>query len=329
MERQRNPVLAFLACLACLCLSGAAAACSNSSTSGTPSVPTHPQGSVVAVDSVGQRPFGVAISGSGTVYFTRLDDSTTIYGSIANFTFPDSIRVGDVPTDVAFTLDGATAFVSNQMDNTVGVVNVAAHTQTSTLSVSNSAYRVRVNGAGTKLYATTAGTLMHIFNAATLAPIKTVTLPAQANGLTFDSTGNFLYVSSQSAGSITKLDANADTVLQTFPVGPRPEDIAISLDGTEMWVADETLGVQIYALPSFTLTTTLSGTVGAWGLAMTPDGTQVYVTLPSAGGAIFYDRATMAVVRSYLAGVPRRIAFDHFGDHAAIADELYGAVLIQ
>jgi len=71
-------------------------------------------------------------------------------------------------------------------------------------------------------------------------------------------------------------------------------------------------------------TLTATGTFPAYylfGMALTPDGQQLYAA-SSSGTLTIIDRATRTVVNSlYLGGTPRRIAFDEKGFTAVVANE--------
>jgi DNA-binding beta-propeller fold protein YncE len=61
---------------------------------------------------------------------------------------------------------------------------------------------------------------------------------------------------------------------------------------------------------------------GGFGIAVTRDETQIWITAPATGELLVVDRASRAIVaRIALGGRPRRIAFDQSGNTAVIADE--------
>jgi YVTN family beta-propeller protein len=101
------------------------------------------------------------------------------------------------------------------------------------------------------------------------------------------------------------------------------QDVAIAPDETEVYAASENGWVDV--LDAATLERkrriVLRGE-SPFGLAVTPDGAQLYVTSPGTGHLVIVDRATGGVVRAIkLSGVPRRVAFDNSGATAVIANE--------
>src|SRR5207244_11677892 len=65
-------------------------------------------------------------------------------------------------------------------------------------------------------------------------------------GLTFNRDGTLLYAGSRAAGTVIEYSVTANLLLRTIPVGAQPQGVAVSPDGTELYVADET-GFQLLA----------------------------------------------------------------------------------
>ena len=61
---------------------------------------------------------------------------------------------------------------------------------------------------------------------------------------------------------------------------------------------------------------------GGFGLAVTPDQSQVWITAPAAGRVLVVGRTSRPIRSTIdLGGIPRRLAFDQSGALVAIADE--------
>jgi YVTN family beta-propeller protein len=122
-------------------------------------------------------------------------------------------------------------------------------------------------------------------------------------------------------------------VARVFVVGGEPQGIAVSLNGTELYVADEagTGHIDVYDLVGETLESSIpsgatSSLGGPFGLAMSPDGAMVYVgviTTEGPGLIQVIDTGTRTIERTInsCGGMPRRIAFGFSGGLAVIADE--------
>ena len=177
---------------------------------------THPAGTLYARTMLTGRPFGVAVSTAGTVYVTRLDAD-----SLARFDLPDTtlragVRVGLVPTDVAFDPAGATAFVSNQFDGTLGIVSTSGNTQVATVSLGGGdPFKVAVAPGGSRVYVgTNVGTVV-VVDPVARAVVRTVGVGLDPNGLAFHPDGRHLYASNHGSGSISELLSDSAGWLRT------------------------------------------------------------------------------------------------------------------
>jgi YVTN family beta-propeller protein len=280
-----------------------------------------------ATDSVGKRPFGVALNAAGVVLLGRQDGNNVVRGTLTNFTFPVGITAGDDPGTLAMSPDGTKALVSNFNDAAVGVIDVASNIQTNTVNVASSPYQVGYLPDGTKFYVGTGEDGVKVFNASTLAAGPTIAAGTSLNGMAFNASGSRLYVSSIDGKNVVEINTASDAILRALPVGARPQEIAISKDGTELWVADELDGIQVYSVTNGALMETIPYSDGAFGMAMSPDGTTICVTFPKRGVVAIVDRATRALRDVFLAGVPRRAVFSSDGTKLVVADEVLGAAL--
>jgi YVTN family beta-propeller protein len=101
------------------------------------------------------------------------------------------------------------------------------------------------------------------------------------------------------------------------------QDIAVSPDGSELYVASESRGV-IHVLDAATgaAKTDINLGSGVFGLSMTPDGAQLYATGSFAGTIWIVDRAARTTLKSIpVGGTPRRIAFNADGSRAVVTNE--------
>jgi len=135
------------------------------------------------------------------------------------------------------------------------------------------------------------------------------------------SNGTVLYVSSI-GGKLYKLNPNGTGPVDSAQLGGTPQDLAVSRDGTELFVANENGSLEVRSPATLALIDTIPGAAGAFGLAGTPDDIQLYATYPGAGLIRIIDRTTRTVGPTLtVGGTPRRIAFDRLGETALIPNE--------
>lgn len=95
-------------------------------------------------------------------------------------------------------------------------------------------------------------------------------IPAQAQ--------SFAYVTS-SSNTVSKIDTASNTVVATIPVGNLPTGVAVTLDGTRVYVANDFVDtVSVIDTANNTVVATVPAGHTAQFVAITPDGTRAYVT---------------------------------------------------
>jgi DNA-binding beta-propeller fold protein YncE len=305
-------------------LSTVIATAGTATASRTAGITGRPSGNVMQSVAVPARPFGLAVSGQQALV-TQLDNGTVTRLNIAGApTVMSLITVGSTPTGISVTPNGATAFVSNQGDHSVGVIDVAAGQQTKTFSFSANTFRTLVSRDGSRAYWTTSDGELTAFNVSTSTKIFTLTGFGAANGLALGLGDSTLYVSS-TTGTLSAVNVKTGVVVGSVSLGGSLQEIVVSPSGNELYVADEG-GRLLIVSPALALTQPLS-LPAAFGAALTVDGSHLWITQPMMGTITVLDRATRAVVKTINAvGVPRRVAFDRFG--VAIVTDEFGAVRV-
>jgi len=304
----------------------AATACAHSATGPAGPTPTHPQGVVVARTAM-RAPFGVAVSSTGTVFVTQSDSST-----LARLSLPDTLcsgrtRVGLAPTDVAFNSTGTIAYVTNQLSHNVGIVNVATGVQVDTIPItSGDPYRVLVSADDQTLYVSTnSGTVVAI-GLATKTVAATYVLAGAINGLALHPTQPVLYATSFTSAALFRINLTTG-IVATVPLSGMPQEVVVSKDGGRLYVANETGPVDVRDAGTGASITTVIAATNAFGMKLSPDGAVLYAGVGSTGIVWAVDTGTLAATPIAVGGVPRRIAFDHYGTTAIVAD-LAGKVVI-
>lgn len=282
--------------------------------------PSHPGTGLTTLSTTG-NPFGIALSGSGQLYFTKLQ-SAVIARDTLPFTSPitQTFPVGTFPTDVAFVPRQLKAVVTNQGDNTVGLIDVRTHAQTGTLGLSANPFRV-LNAPNNRTYVTLSVGVVMVFNSTTNARLDSIVVDPAPNGLALSPDASVLYVSSTTSGRITVISASTNTVVNAFTVGGTLQDLEISPDGLTLYAATEGLGVQRIDVGTQTAIDTLL--MPAFGMKLTPDGAQLFVVGSSTLTII--DRATFTAAPGIdLGGNARRVAFGRGGRLAVVSNESGG-----
>jgi YVTN family beta-propeller protein/VCBS repeat-containing protein len=156
---------------------------------------------VAASIPVGAGPRGVAISPDGKrIYVTNYaGESVSVISTVTN-QVTDTIAVGPYPNGVAFSPDGRRAYIVNDNDGTVSIIDTATKQLTATISAGNGGFarRIVLSPDGGLLYTTNSGP----------------------------------------KGTVVVIDTVSYQIVATVAVESNPEALAISRDGTRLYVAN-------------------------------------------------------------------------------------------
>ncbi|MEP7326776.1 MAG: hypothetical protein ABI836_12565 [Gemmatimonadota bacterium] len=280
---------------------------------------SHP-GTAHTTFAVNNTPFGIATSGSGLVYVTKLlgvavgHDTLPLAGPITA-----QFSVGDTPTDIEVVPRELKAFVTNQGSGSLGVIDAGANIQSTTVPLGDSPFRVLSARVGNETYVSLAGGKIIILNSTTNAKLDSVVVDGAPNGMTLGPPGSDdLYVSSTASGRVLKIHLSARTVVDSFVVGGVPQELVLSPDGLSLFVANEMLGLQQIDL--FTGAVSPAIPMPAFGMALTPDGAQLFVVGGSTVTVV--DMVTLTAAPGInVGGNARRVAFAWGGRLALISNE--------
>ncbi|OLC07423.1 MAG: hypothetical protein AUH42_03625 [Gemmatimonadetes bacterium 13_1_40CM_70_11] len=301
-------------------LFGALAACS-SSTAPTTTVGHPRSGAVFATPTLGGQPYGVAISPSGAVLVAQV-----FGGLVTRFDLPDtmpdvSVTSGLQPVHVAVNPAGTRAYVVNQAGQAVRVINLGTSTTIDSIRLTNDGFNIAVAPSGQRVYVTTSDGRVYVIDAASNTIVDSMRVGSAANGLAFSPGGDRLYVSSRDAGTVTVFSTQTDAPLDTITTSGMPQRLVVSTDGRKLFVANELVGVNVVNLPAGTLGPNIPLDGSAYGLGLSPDGTQLYATDPLSGKIFIVDAATNHLLSTLTVdGVPRNVAFDVAGTTAVVTD---------
>lgn len=291
-----------------------------------PAAGTHPSGaSTVRAVGFAGRPFGIRVSSGGIVYVTQQDGNSVARVRLTDLVASPPIAVGADPGDVVFTRDGRTAFVSNFNDGTVHVLDVATGARRRQIFIAaTNAYRLALAPDDSRLYVTTTNGRLYSVDVMGVEATTSTYVGGSLQGIALARDGRTLFASS-TTGDVWRL--NACTLAVTGSVGGQgryaTQDIALGPSDSTLYVASE--GGFVDVLDASTLQSTDRVSMAGYapfGLAMTPDGAQMYITSPTTGDVAIVDRVTGGLVKVMrVGGVPRRVAFDATGSAAVVSNE--------
>ena len=278
-------------------------------------------GAITATIPVPGGTYGIDVSSTGVVYATVATSSHLVRISLSTLSLVDTVAVGGVPTGVAFSPDGGTAYVTNQFSGTLGVVNVASDSQLATVAVNAMPFVTMPSPDGSRVIVTGNNDSIFVVDPGTKSVVASLHVGAAPNGLAFNAAGTRVYVSNYGDGTVAEVNPATPAVLRTFTTGGAPQGLVLSADGGELYIANQDGWLEVRSVASGARIDSVPLGAQAFGIARSPDNRLLYVGLYQVGKVMIVDRATHQVIDSLATGgSPRRIAFTADGKHAVIAN---------
>ena len=233
---------------------------------------------------------------SGLVWpLTGLETTRPTFGS------PINLGSSTEPEGVAFSPDGATAYVADNGAARVTEIDAAKNTTASTISTGGSPYGVAVAPDGSKLFVTDSArdeVLSVALPSGTIG--SSIGVGTDPEGIAIAPDGGSAYVADYDSGSGTQVTqitnlSGTPSAGQTISLGngdTGPEALAIAPDGKTLYVSDDFTGdVTKVDLQGFSQTPiSVGGAPG--GIAITPDqapSAAFLVTAGAPGSASLFD----------------------------------------
>jgi YVTN family beta-propeller protein len=294
---------------------------------------TLPNTAVESNIPVGSVPTSVAFNSTGaTAYVTNQGSQTLSIVDVATGAQLAQLRLdrssASTPAGAPGVRDGALA-AHDTVDGAERPLKVdrsaGSSVQASSVPFSGNPFAVTVSPDDGKVYVgIVTSNVVHVVDPSIPAVVRTITLGGVApTYFAWSPDGTRLYVNSTTSGVITEIDATTDVVLRTFSTGGRPQGMAVSRDGAELYVADENRQMlDVWQLSNVTRIASTPLAAGGLELQLTPNNAQLWISLKTTGRVAIIDRASRQILQTVTTtGRPRQIAFDRYGTTAVVAND--------
>ena len=173
-----------------------------------------------------------------------------------------------------------TAYITNEGDNTVSVINVTTNTVVATITVGVEPLGVSVSSDGTKVYTTNYShpNTVEVISTTTNTVSASITVGSNPAGLCVSPDGSKVYVANVNSNSVSVINTGTNTVSATVPVDYGPWSVSVSPDGSKVYVGN-------YFGNSVSVINTVNNVVSTiiplgfypTALCVSPDGSKIYV----------------------------------------------------
>jgi len=217
------------------------------------------------------------------------------------------LTVGNVPDDVAISLDGTKAYILDITDNKICKITTATDAvscMSSAITTVSPYGMMAITPAGTYIYVAGSDPNSHepafgVVDTSTMTEVTGAGYPVDVAGANYftgiainpASGANQLYAADYNNGQIWVIDTSNDTVTTsiTLTSGSAPMGVVFSPDGSKAYVADQSGYVDSINTGSNTVGTHVTGVDNSYGstqggIAVSPDGLTVYASTYNAAG---------------------------------------------
>lgn len=214
-------------------------------------------------------------SGTPTNRLSRLDAQSGL------ITHAIPLSPADYPLEVAISPDGSQVFVIAQNSSTLSVVSSATNTITRTISLGFMPTGLAVGADGATIFVTDyfANRVVAVTSTGTI--VGSAAVGSGPIGVAYAPSIRTLYVADQNANTVSVINAanpSSMSVIATIPVASTPRFLAVSPDGTEVWVPSQgSSTVSIIDTSINAVSGTVDVPISSEYIAFSPNGSRVYI----------------------------------------------------
>lgn len=140
----------------------------------------------------------------------------------------------------------------------------------------------------------------------------------------------FAYVTNLSGNNVSVVNTSNYTVVNSIPVSAGPTGVAVTPDGSAVYVACQSAGaVSVIGAAANTVIATIYLSAAPTQLAVSPNGAQVYVVIPTANQVAVIDTASKSVIANIAVGSrPNSVVFSPTSARAYVTNLWSGDVSV-
>ena len=271
---------------------------------------------IVAHVRLDGNPFGSAVSSNGTGWIAQEFAGTAqrldLAGAQLTGSAPTGSR-GGLPVQLYPNAAGTRIYVAN-FGGMVASINTATLTIVDSVRVGGDAYGVTATPAGDTVFTGITNGPIYKIDLAHRTILDSLNLPLAAGyHFEWNQARTLLYASARAfdGGRVFELNPVTLAVVRTFETGGSPQGIALSSDGSELFIAAEAGDVIVWDVAANAQAGTITTGCQGYGLLRTPDSARLFVSCALNGRVVVVNLATGATLATLdVGGSPRELSFD-------------------
>lgn len=188
---------------------------------------------------VSGRPCDVQVSTNGKFAIVGGDAGIVNKINLKNGVVTE-LTLGGAPWQIALTKNSKRAFVVDNVNNRVVVLNTQGFSQITTINAFSDPYWAELNSDGSQLWVADNGSNeVKIVNTETYESVASVVVGTGPQSLKFTKDGEWVWVLNYTAGSVSIIDSGAIELISTETIGGNPYTMSFSNNGKTAFVADQ------------------------------------------------------------------------------------------
>jgi gliding motility-associated-like protein len=250
-------------------------------------------------------PFSACISPDGSRGYIGCGggSSTVAIINTATNTLISTINVGATgySTSVAVTPDGKFLYVTNNVANTVSVVNLISNAVIAVIPVGAYPFGVAISRDGTKAYVGyTFNNYLSVISTVSNTIVSTINLSSPAQYLAISPDGSKLYA--PAGTNLTVINPATNAITAVVPTGINTGTLNFNADGTRAYIAAGANKVLVINAATNSVLTTVTVGTNPNGISVSPDKGFVYVSNSGSNNVSVIDPSTNSVITTISVG---------------------------
>jgi YVTN family beta-propeller protein len=189
----------------------------------------------------------------------------------------DQIAVGQLPNNVDINPNTKLMYVTNQLSDTVSVIDTNTNIVTDNITVGSRPFGVAVNPMTSLVYVTNS-----LSNSVSVIDTKTnnirnITVELGPLGVAVNPSTNMIYVANADSNTVSVIDGENNTVVDNIPVGSRPFGIAVDTNSNTVYVTNQYSSTVSVIDTKTNNIRNITVELGPLGVAVNPSTNMIYV----------------------------------------------------